>query len=87
MCLNFWKSPTKWTFNEVALKDIFHHGLDESLCYKLHGGKIHFSLEEYTDYVLSLSGSNFTVGFTEEEQHKPTVSSQPESRLPDQSPP
>jgi len=51
------------------------------LSYKLPGGKIHFSLEEYSDYALLSSDSNITVGFNDEEQCKPTVSSQSEPEL------
>ncbi|KAI2645764.1 Protein piccolo [Labeo rohita] len=60
------------TFNDVALKDIFRHGLNEPISSYLTGGKIYWSLEQYIDYVLLLSGSSFTVGIADEEPCNPT---------------
>ncbi|KAL0161105.1 hypothetical protein M9458_044830, partial [Cirrhinus mrigala] len=45
------------TFNDVALKDIFRHGLNEPIRSYLPGVKIYWSLEQYIDYALLLSGS------------------------------
>ena len=59
-------------FNDVALKDIFRVGLNEPVCSQLPGGKIHWSLAQYMDYALLLSGSSFTVGF-EEKPHKHSI--------------
>ncbi|XDV24412.1 hypothetical protein PO909_028607 [Leuciscus waleckii] len=64
-------------FNDVALKDIFRVNLNEPIRSQLPGGNIHWSLAQYIDYALLLSGSSFTVGF-EEKPHKPTVSAKPE---------
>ncbi|KAI2645036.1 Retrotransposon Gag-like protein 9 [Labeo rohita] len=61
------------TFNDVTLKDIFQHGLDEPICSCLLGGKIHWSLEQYIDFALLLSGSAVTVGIADEEVCNPTV--------------
>ncbi|KAL0147810.1 hypothetical protein M9458_056887 [Cirrhinus mrigala] len=61
------------TFNDVALKDIFRVGLNDPICSCLPGGKIHWSLEQYIDYALRLSGSSFTVGIADEELCNPTV--------------
>ncbi|XDV17603.1 hypothetical protein PO909_023437 [Leuciscus waleckii] len=47
--------------------------------YELPGGKIYFFPRGIIDYALLLSGSTFTVGYTDEEHRKPTVSSQPGS--------
>ncbi|KAL0181756.1 hypothetical protein M9458_024162, partial [Cirrhinus mrigala] len=61
------------TFNDVALKDIFCHGLNKPIRSYLPGGKIHWSLEQYIDYALRLNGSPFTVGIADEEPCNPTV--------------
>ncbi|KAL0185536.1 hypothetical protein M9458_017206, partial [Cirrhinus mrigala] len=66
------------TFNDVALKDIFRHGLNEPIRSCLPGGKIHWSLEQYIDFALLLSGSVFTVRIADEETCNPTVPITPE---------
>ncbi|KAL0151607.1 hypothetical protein M9458_053090 [Cirrhinus mrigala] len=65
------------TFNDVALKDIFRHGLNEPIRSYLSGGKIHWSLEQYIDFALRLAGSPFTVGVAKEEHCYPPVSAKP----------
>ncbi len=66
-------------FNDVALKDIFRAGLNKPIRSQLPGGKIHWSLEQYIDHALLLSGSLYTVGVAEEECNNPPVSAKPES--------
>ncbi|KAL0185391.1 hypothetical protein M9458_021088, partial [Cirrhinus mrigala] len=61
------------TFNDVALKDIFRHGLNDPVRSGLPGGKIHWSLEQYIDYALLLAGSPFTVGNADKEPCDPTA--------------
>ncbi|KAL0161974.1 hypothetical protein M9458_041370, partial [Cirrhinus mrigala] len=63
---------------DVALKDIFRHGLNEPIHSYLPGVKIHWSLEQYIDHALLLSGSSFTVGIADEESCNPTVPITPE---------
>ncbi|KAL0157337.1 hypothetical protein M9458_048583, partial [Cirrhinus mrigala] len=53
-------------FNDMALKDIFRHGLNEPIRSQLPGGKIHWTLEQYIDFALLLVGSPFTVGIADE---------------------
>ncbi|KAL0196750.1 hypothetical protein M9458_005290, partial [Cirrhinus mrigala] len=65
-------------FNDVALKDIFCHGLNEPIHSCLPGGKIHWSLEQYIDYALRLSGSSFTVGIADEGPRNPAVTPTPQ---------
>ncbi|KAL0158885.1 hypothetical protein M9458_046961, partial [Cirrhinus mrigala] len=65
------------TFNDVALKDIFWHGLNEPIRCCLPGGKIHWSLEQYIDFALRLDGGPFTVGLADEEHCFPSVSAKP----------
>ncbi len=66
-------------FNDVALKDIFRAGLNKPIRSQLPGGKIHWSLEQYIDHALLLSGSSYTMGVAEEECNNPPVSAKPES--------
>lgn len=64
-------------FNE----DIFCVGLNEPIHSQMPGGKIDFSLAEYIDYALLLSGSSFTAGTMDKESHNslvPTTSAKPE---------
>ncbi len=66
-------------FKDVALKDIFRVGLNEPIRSQLPGEKIRWSLEQYIDYALLLSGSSYTVVVAEEERNNPPVSAKPES--------
>ncbi len=66
-------------FKDVALKDIFRVGLNEPIRSQLPGEKICWSLEQYIDYALLLSGSSYTVVVAEEERNNPPVSAKPES--------
>ncbi|KAL0148130.1 hypothetical protein M9458_056532 [Cirrhinus mrigala] len=65
-------------FNDVALKDIFRVGLNDPFRSWLPGGKIHWSLEQYIDYALRLSGSSFTVGIADEGPRNPAVTPTPQ---------
>ncbi|KAL0153616.1 hypothetical protein M9458_051096 [Cirrhinus mrigala] len=65
-------------FNDVALNDIFCHGLNEPIHSCLPGGKIHWTLEQYIDYALRLSGSPFTVGIADEGPRNPAVTTTPQ---------
>ncbi|KAI2647405.1 Foot protein 1 variant 1 [Labeo rohita] len=65
-------------FQTAALKDIFCHGLNEPIHSCLPGGKIHWSLEQYIDYALRLSGSSFTVGIADEGPRNPAVTPTPQ---------
>ncbi|KAI2647382.1 Filamentous hemagglutinin [Labeo rohita] len=56
------------TFNDVALKDIFRHRLNDPIRSGLPGGKIHWSLEQYIDYVLLLA-----VGIADKEPCNPSA--------------
>ncbi|KAL0189685.1 hypothetical protein M9458_016784, partial [Cirrhinus mrigala] len=60
-------------FNDVALKDIFRVGLNDPIRSWLHGGKIHWTLEQYIDHTLLLSGSAFTVGMVDEDEDPPVI--------------
>ncbi|KAL0153935.1 hypothetical protein M9458_050758, partial [Cirrhinus mrigala] len=73
-------------FNDVALKDIFRHGLDDLIRSGLPGGKIHWSLEQYIDFALWLAGSSFTVGIADKKPCNPTAPSCPELFISCQSP-
>ncbi len=66
-------------FNGVVLKDIFRVRLNDLIRPWLPGGKIHWSLEQYIDHALLLSGSSFTVGIADEEHSYPTVPTTPSS--------
>ncbi len=66
-------------FNNVVLNDMFRVGLNEPIRSRLPEGKIHWSLEQYIDHALLLSGSSYTVGVAEEERNNPPVSAKPES--------
>ncbi|KAI2661020.1 Retrotransposon Gag-like protein 9 [Labeo rohita] len=65
-------------FNDVALKDIFRHGLNEPIRSCLPGRKIHWSLEQYIDFALLLAGSPFTVGISDEGRCNPAVTPIPQ---------
>ncbi len=54
-------------------------GLNEPICSRLPGGKIYWSLEQYIDHALLLSGSSYNVGVAKEERNNPPVSAKPES--------
>lgn len=60
-------------FDEIALKDIFHFGLHESVKSWFPGEEFNCSLKDFMDYALILSGSAFTVGVVEEEHDTPAV--------------
>ncbi|KAI2655780.1 Protein piccolo [Labeo rohita] len=60
-------------FNDVALKYLFRHGLNEPVHSGLPGGKIYWTLETYIDFALRLSGSPLTVGIAEEGPCSPTI--------------
>ncbi len=47
-------------FNNVVLNDMFRVGLNEPIRSRLPEGKIHWSLEQYIDHALLLSGSSYT---------------------------
>ncbi|KAL0152507.1 hypothetical protein M9458_052230 [Cirrhinus mrigala] len=64
-------------FNDIALKDIFHHGLKDSLKYLMPRHTPHWTLEQYIDFALRLSGSPFTVGVADEEPCYPPLSAKP----------
>ncbi|XP_051555366.1 uncharacterized protein LOC127441877 [Myxocyprinus asiaticus] len=49
-------------FNEVALKDCFRFGLNESISFWMPGGRSSLSLAQYIDLALRFIGSPFTVG-------------------------
>ncbi len=65
-------------FNNVVLNDMFRVGLNGPIRSRLPEGKIHWSLEQYIDHALLLSGSSYTVGVAEEERNNPPVSAKPE---------
>ncbi|KAI2657537.1 Protein piccolo [Labeo rohita] len=65
-------------FNDVALKDFFRFGLNEPISSSLPGGKICWSLEEYIDHALLLSGSPYTVGIVDEGPRNPAVTTTPQ---------
>ncbi|ROI15202.1 hypothetical protein DPX16_9001 [Anabarilius grahami] len=65
-------------FNDVALKDMFQCGLNEHLAYLMPDNTSHWTLAQYIDFVLLLSGSSFTMGFAYEEPCNPTVLTTPE---------
>ncbi|XP_051547616.1 uncharacterized protein LOC127437025 [Myxocyprinus asiaticus] len=48
-------------FNEVALKDCFRFGLNESISFLMPGGHSSLSLAQYIDLALRFIGSPFTV--------------------------
>ncbi len=54
-------------------------GLNEPIRSRLPGGKIYWSLEQYIDHALLLSGSSYNVGVAKEERNNPPVSAKPES--------
>ncbi len=54
-------------------------GLNEPILSRLPGGKIYWSLEQYIDHALLLSGSSYNVGVAKEERNNPPVSAKPES--------
>ncbi|KAI2653127.1 Protein piccolo [Labeo rohita] len=63
-------------FNDIALKDIFCHGLKDSLNYLMSRHTPHWA-EQYIDFALWLAGSPFTVGVADEEPCYPPVSAKP----------
>ncbi len=54
-------------------------GFKEPIRSRLPGGKIYWSLEQYIDHALLLSGSSYNVGVAKEERNNPPVSAKPES--------
>ncbi len=54
-------------------------GLNEPILSRLPGGKIYWSLEQYIDHALLLSGSSYNVGVAKEERNNHPVSAKPES--------
>ncbi|XDV48777.1 hypothetical protein PO909_018149 [Leuciscus waleckii] len=65
-------------FGDDVLKDMFRHGLDHRIYYRTPGNTPYYTLAQYIDCALLLSGSSFTVGFADEKPRKLTVSSKPE---------
>ncbi|KAL0160112.1 hypothetical protein M9458_043837, partial [Cirrhinus mrigala] len=64
-------------FNDIALKDIFRHGLKDSLNYLLPRHTPHWTLEEYIDFALMLAGSPFAVGVADDQPCNPTFPTTP----------
>ncbi|KAL0151968.1 hypothetical protein M9458_052686 [Cirrhinus mrigala] len=64
-------------FNDIALKDIFQHGLKNSLNYLMPHHTPHWTLEQYIDFALLLAGSPFTVGVADDQPCNPTFPTTP----------
>ncbi|KAI2646310.1 Foot protein 1 variant 1 [Labeo rohita] len=64
-------------FNDIALKDIFHHGLKDSLNYLMPRHTPHWTLEQYIEFAFRLACSPFTVGVADEEPCYPPLSAKP----------
>ncbi len=65
-------------FNDVALKDILRFGLKQEISRLMPRQTPHWTLEQYIDFALRMSGSAFTVGIADEEPCYPPVSATPE---------
>jgi hypothetical protein len=66
---------------DLALKDIFRHGLNYLMNYLMPDNTPHWTLAKHNDCALLLSGSSFTVGVVDTGPLNPTLSTTPESRL------
>ncbi len=64
--------------DEICLMTFFRGGLSEPLSSIMPLHEATWTLEEYSDLALQLSGSPFTVGVAEEENHPPVGTSTPE---------
>ncbi len=64
--------------NKLHLGSSLHSPSVESL-QNTRPSQIHWSLEQYIDHALLLSGSSYNVGFAKEERNNPPVSDKPES--------
>lgn len=62
----------------MDLKGIFRNGLNYFLCYLMPESTVPWILAKYIAYALLLAGSSFTVGFSDEGLHNPTILTTPE---------
>ncbi|KAL0192182.1 hypothetical protein M9458_010478, partial [Cirrhinus mrigala] len=65
-------------FNDTSLKDLFCFGLRKDISYLMSRTTPHWTLENYIDLALRLSGSPFTVGIADEGPRNPAVTTTPQ---------